>query len=392
MRVRLGNPVTGEEFWPRPDVVDSLYRALAENEGSRRLFGLRRIGKTSVLLELQRRLVERPELQVIRIDVQALSRFRDFAAKVFEAISGEDRLKKVSNHLSRHPAAQAILSAAWTRFAGKEAPTPVPNFVNEFEHVAAWSGGIEDALRAAGPVVLIIDELQFMLRNMLTNSYKPRDVESFLATLRSWRMNAGVRMLLSGSLGLGQLKRRDRVEIADHIGDLYPESLPPLPRDEAIRMVDALAQGEKVADWRRELSEAVVDASAETWPIFLQYGFDAARKAGAFEAAAIKAVIDSRVRRALDETFYEQFNARLSRYEADLKPARAILKAVAAKDAASFEALEEMLSAMGAIESRDDLFEALREDDFLLFDTEAQMVRAASKLVPIWVRSRAWGR
>jgi hypothetical protein len=100
------------------------------------------------------------------------------------------------------------------------------------------------------------------------------------------------------------------------------------------------------------------------------------------------------VRLALDETFYQQFTTRLSRYDDDIKPARAILKAVAAnvEQTVSFEALDKALGAIGAIERRDDVFEALREDDFILFDTEAQTVRPASKLVPIWVRSRAWGR
>jgi hypothetical protein len=287
-----------------------------------------------------------------------------------------------------------LLAAVWTRIAGTAAPAPSVGFVNEFEHSAAWAGGIEHALREAGPIVLIVDELPFMLRNMLAEDYKPRDIERFLATLRSWRMNAGVRMLLSGSLGLAQIKRTNGVEVADHVGDLFPERLPPLSREQAIGMVDALAIGEKVADWSAPLSAAIVEACAETWPIFLQYGFEEIRKSGLRDPAGMKALIEARVRLALDETFYEQFTTRLSRYADDIKPARAILKAVAANAEAtvSFEALDKALGAMGAIERRDDLFEALREDDFILFDTEAQTMRPASKLVPIWVRSRAWGR
>ncbi len=392
MRVRLGNPVTGEEFWPRPEVVDALFRALATNEGSRRLFGLRRIGKTSLLLELERRLTEETALPVILIDVQSVTRFRDFVAKVFGEIAGEDRLEKMRTGLAHHPAAQALLSAVWTRIAGKEAPAPVVSFANEFEHTAAWAGGIEQALRKAGPVVLIVDELPYMLRNMLKGLYKASDVESFLATLRSWRMNAGVRMLLAGSIGISQLARHDDVQIADHIGDLYPEELPPLPRGQAIAMVDRLAAGENIADWDRSLSLAIVDASAETWPIFLQYGFNAVRASGIRAPEKIRAVIDARARQPLDETFYTQFKTRLDRYGADEKPARAILKAIAWADSVAFESLDKTLSEMNALEKRDDLFEALREDDFILFDTEAEMVRAASKLVPIWVRSRAWGR
>jgi hypothetical protein len=394
MRIKLGNPVSGDDFWPRPEVIDSLFSALVEDQGSRRLFGLRRIGKTSVLLELQRRLRERPDLTVIRIDVQGVSRFKDFLGKVFAEISNDDRLKKIRLSLSSNPVAQSLLSAVWTRIAGTAAPAAPISFVNEFEHSTAWAGGIEHALREAGPVVLIVDELPFMLRNMLKDGYKPWDVERFLATLRSWRMNAGVRILLSGSLGLAQLKRTDGVQVADHIGDLFPEPLPPLARGDAIQMVEALAKGESVEDWASTLSAAIVDASAETWPIFLQYGFDAVKKSASRDPALVRGTIDAHVRRVLDETFYAQFTTRLSRYDEDEKPARAILKAIVASfpEPVSFAVLDSRLDSIGHSDRRDDLFEALREDDFLLFDTEAQTAWPASKLVPIWVRSRSWGR
>ena len=61
---------------------------------------------------------------------------------------------------------------------------------------------------------------------------------------------------------------------------------------------------------------------------------------------------------------------------------------------ATFEAIDAALTeaGAGAGERRDDLLEALREDDFIVFDTESQTVRPASKLVPVWVRARPWGR
>jgi len=243
-------------------------------------------------------------------------------------------------------------------------------------------------------VVLIIDELPFMLRNMIRNGYKPSDAEQFLATLRTWRMNCRVRMLLSGSIGFAQLSRLEDVPVADHIADIHPVALPPLSLSSAIDMVDALAAGEGIANWTRELSEAIVDASAETWPIFLQYGFDAIAKSGVRDPANVAAAIENNVRQALDENFYSQFATRLSRYEDDEKAARVVLKTVVATDPmpAGFQAIDDALTKISAIDRRDDLLEALREDDFIMFDTGAQTVRPASKLGPIWVRARAWGR
>lgn len=393
LRNRLGNPVAGEDFWPRPDVVDTLFKDLVHGKGSRRLFALRRIGKTSVLLELERRLRAHAELTVIRIDVQGLSRFRDFLSQLFEAIPAETRLQRARHKIASNSVVQALLPGVWKRLSGTETP-PASSFQNEFDHNAAWGGDIEAALAEAGPIVLIVDELPYMLRNMMRDGYKPWDVERFLATLRSWRMNCSVRVLLAGSIGLAQLSRIDHVHVADHIGDIIPVRLPPLPRSEAIAMVEALARGEGVEGWSRALSEAIVEASAETWPIFLQYGFAAVAKSGVRDPNTVKATIDSDVRQALDETFYQQFSTRLSRYAGDEKAVRTVLKTVVAagSEPAAFQAVDEALAKAGAIERRDDLLEALREDDFVVFDTEAQTVRPASKLVPIWVRARAWGR
>lgn len=394
LRNRLGNPVSGAEFWPRADVVDHLVSDLLEGKGSRRLFALRRIGKTSVLLELERRLKATPGLTVIRIDVQGISRFRDFLSDLFAQIPTEDRLQNARGRIANNPVLQNIMSAVFKRVAGTQAESTPSSFQNEFDHNAAWAGDIEAMLEEAGPIVLIVDELPYMLRNMMRDGYKPWDVERFLATLRNWRMNSGVRMLLSGSVGLSQLSRTENIHVADHIGDLFPVQLPPLARDDAIEMVEALARGRLAESWTRSVSEAIVDASAETWPIFLQYAFDAIVKAKVRDPASIRATIDANVRHALDENFYSQFSTRLSRYQSDEKAARVLLKTVisAHENQVAFEVIDAALAKIDATARRDDLLEALREDDLILFDTEMQVVRAASKLVPIWVRARPWGR
>lgn len=257
---KIGNPVSGDDFFPRPEVVDRLYDDLARNRGSRRLFALRRIGKTSVLLELERRLrASRDPLTVIRVDAQGLNRFQDFLGKVFEQIPTESRFDRIRQRLSNNAALQALMPWVLPRTPNQATAQANQNFVSEFQHSAIWAGDIAAALKEAEPIVLMIDELPFMMRNMIARGYKPADVETFLATLRDWRMNSGVRMLFSGSIGLAQLARIEKVHVADHIADMLPVRLPPLTRDAAIEMVEALARGEQAAGWTRALSEAIVD-------------------------------------------------------------------------------------------------------------------------------------
>lgn len=392
--VKIGNPVSGADFWPRPDVVDDLVGDLAQGRGSRRLFALRRIGKTSVLLEVEQRLREQGQLTVIRIDAQGLGRLGDFLSQVFDQVPIEGRLGTARKRIAANPAIRKLLFGIWRRMTGEKEDQAPADVHNEFELHGAWSGDIAAAMEEAGPVVLIIDELPYMLRNMLESGYKTADVEQFLSMLRGWRVENGVRMLLSSSIGFAQLRRTHKIRVAERINDVHPIKLPPLPRPQAVEMVEALARGAKAEGWSQVLSEAVVDASAETWPIFLQLGFIEVLRSGVRDPSQVKATVETRVRQALDESFYEQFSTRLARYEGDERAARILLRTVVGGglEPVSFEALDAALEGINAVERRDELMEALREDDFILFDTEAQTVIPASRLVPIWVRARAWGR
>jgi hypothetical protein len=389
---RLGNPVKGGDFWPRHDVVGGLFNDLIEDRGSRSLFGLRRIGKTSVLLALEDKLRSDQSRTVIRLDVQGLSRFKDFLVKVFEQIPVEGKLDQARQRLATNTPLQTLIPGLFSLFSKEKMAPPPAGFLNEFDHNAVWAGDIEAALKEAGPIFLLVDELPYMLRNMMKDGYKAWDVERFMATLRSWRMNAGVRMVLAGSLGFGQLRRLERVEIADHIGDVFPVTLPPLEHEDAVAMVQALAMGENVPDWGVDQSTAVVQAAAELWPIFLQYGFGEARRSQLREPSAIQRIASDASRRALEENFYDQFTTRLDRYQSDLQAARLMLKTIVAKAPASFAEIDAALEKLKAVDRRDDLLEALREDDFIHFSTEAQTAQPASRLVPVWVRARSWGR
>ena len=385
----LGQPVKGDDFWPRPDVVDPIVDHLVQGTANIKMFGLRRIGKSSVLLELEHRL-QTAGMTVVHIDAQKHTQFRSLMAEIVEGLpsagTGEDLRKKFGGN--------KLVTWLIDRTAEHFGAAPrAEGFVNEFNHHAAWSGDIETLLKAATPLVLILDELPIMARSMLANGYRPVDIEQFLATLRSWRFRCGVRMVFAGSLGFGALERDHGVNIRDNISDPKAISIPPLLQSQAVDFVDALATSKGLSDWSRALSEWVVAESAETWPIFLQYGFDAVVRAGARTESAARQAIRSGVRDQLDENFYTQFGTRLARYRDQEKAARVILKALVASDRpAALQTVDAALEQKDLLHLRDDLLEYLRDDDFIEIDTQAGTIRAASKLVPIWVRARAWAR
>ena len=56
MKRHVGNPVSEDFFWPRPELLEPLVQAIHKRRESHKLFGLRRIGKSSLMKECARRL------------------------------------------------------------------------------------------------------------------------------------------------------------------------------------------------------------------------------------------------------------------------------------------------------------------------------------------------
>jgi len=383
----LGQPVIGADFWPRPDVVDPIVAHLKGGTANIKMFGLRRIGKSSILLELERRL--RGEgMAVIRIDAQKHTQFRALMADIVDGLP-KTGTKEIWQKVTGNKLVNWLIDRSVEAYGSNSSSG---GFVNEFAHHSAWSGEIENLLKAAGPMVLILDELPIMARSMLASGYRGIDIEQFLATLRSWRFECGVRMVFAGSLGFGALERDHKVNIRDHISDPLAITIPPLNQNDALAFVEKLAASAGMTDWNSALSEAVVAQSAETWPIFLQFGFDAVRRSIARGAQAAAEAIRSSVPMQLDENFYSQFRTRLARYGTQEPAARTILKLVSASDTVTFTAIDGALAAKSWLDLRDDLLEYLKDDDFIEVDTKTGTVKTASKLVPVWVRARAWGR
>lgn len=399
MRRALGKPVIGEDFWPRPEIVDKIVAAISDGRESRRLFGLRRIGKTSILLEVETRLKARDELTVIRIDAQGCQSFGDFLGKLAAALPREGKAAAAAQRAMRIAPVKEAIDRVIGRFLkpGQPEGERQASVTDVLRHQALWSGDMENALKEAAPVVLIIDELPFMLRDMLKNGHTPADIERLLSLLRGWRFDCDLRLLLSGSIGLGHIERAHNIDCRNHVNDALPIDIPPLKPEDAIRMVDALADGEKTTGWTTELSRTVVETVAELYPIFLQYGFAVAADSDKRRPEEIAPIIVTETKRILDETFYAQFTTRLERYGSDQTVARIILKTTVATSVGgdgktTFADIDAALAKAGMSDRRDDVMEAMREDDFVIFDTQAQTIWPTSRLVVIWVRARSWGR
>src|SRR5437763_265264 len=89
-----GGAATADYYWPRPEVTDPIIDALRSGE-SVSLFGLRRTGKSSALLEIQRALIAEGKAAKY-VDVQGRNRVHPIFASLVTALPAAHAGHKVS--------------------------------------------------------------------------------------------------------------------------------------------------------------------------------------------------------------------------------------------------------------------------------------------------------
>lgn len=390
LKRHYGSPVSGSHYWPRPEITEPIVASLRAGE-SVKLFGLRRAGKSSVMLAVEEAL-KALGLKPVYVDVQGHDRIDKLVSALLAALPDTDAVRKISRALSPARLNQAVEFFNMVR--GKAADTPAsPTAV--LQQVELVSGDLTKVLaQQASSVVLLIDELPFLIDNMLKRGVKEADVNGFLATLRSWRQDGQVPMLLSGSMGLSWLIR-ERGIAREHFNDLIKGlTPPPLEADDARAMLKALATEEGCTWLTDELLDVVLQELAVTYPSFIQFAFGRLKDNKAHTPDDVRRVFTTHIRPSLDEDFYAQFDTRMNRFEANDKAmARDVLRCVdkAGEAAAALADIDRVLGSHAASD-RDEILTILIEDGFLSVDTRAQTASFSSPLVRTWWQSKPYRR
>lgn len=227
--MKLGPPATGSDFFGRIQVVADLWRYL-ENEHIR-FPGVRRLGKTSILIQLLDQ-AEEHGVFARKLDVSAIDsveQFIDLLDQTFPkgliARFVEGSTQPVANWLKRVRKIDAKLpSTVGGGGVGLE--------LGEGQ-LSDWLKKA-DALRARladQPLLILIDEFPVMLQTLLEKN--PQTARQLLAWLRIWRQSAGhCRFVFTGSIGLQSLLERHG--LADKMNDCYDFPLGPFRTHEAL--------------------------------------------------------------------------------------------------------------------------------------------------------------
>ena len=385
-----GGAVTGDYYWPRPDITDPMLESLLAGE-SLKQFGLRRTGKSSLMLAIQQAL-KNAGRKPVYIDVQGFDRIDNLVATLVSALPNDGAVSKITTALSGSRVSRGI--GVVKRLVGSESQD-VPSPRAMLHQIELLKGDLCGALaEQKRSVILLIDELPYLIDNMLQSGLNLSEVNGLLATMRKWRQEGQLPMLLTGSMGLSWLVREKGIA-REHFNDVIPiDPPPPLSYEDARAMLQALALEENCS-WMDEAFIAVIlEENSANYPSFLQFAFGRLKGHRARSADDVRQVFAEHIRPGLDEDFYEQFETRLRRYQGDDKAiASAILRSVnSATGGSTFLASIEQAVSKDKASDVDEMLAVLVEDGFLRMDRRSRTVSFSSPLVQTWCQSKPWFR
>lgn len=265
MKISTGRWVCGDDFFGRESELKILESRV--HGGNHVLItGQRRMGKTSIARELERRLKSQ-EWVTLFTDVEGANCPEDVIAEIAAAahpirsISSrfastmrrwfDERVEEISASDYRVKI-RAGLSGSWKRYG------------NEMIRLCA---------EHERPVLLVIDELPIFLMRLLREEDGAKQVDEFLSWLRSVVQGFGDRSLVlvvSGSIGLTPLVQR--LGIPDRVNYFHSFRIGPWDREASIKCFQLLADTHEL-QIDRGVAEAVYEALGVGIPHYVQSYF-----------------------------------------------------------------------------------------------------------------------
>ena len=243
MRNIIGQAVLGDDLYGREYELDRLWEHLEQGEHILML-APRRVGKTSLMLELHR--APRENWEVIYVDVEGGDGPADCVASILAELAAHPRYRTRFEAIPFSKAVKDVLH-------GVSVGIQIPALRVELKRAigSEW-GDAADQLEArltsldeaGGKLLIILDELPILISGMLREDRK-RDAELLLSRFRRWRqapaLGGKVHTLIGGSIGLEGIVRR--AGLSGSINDLVPFRLNSWDRSTAVQFLKELACG-----------------------------------------------------------------------------------------------------------------------------------------------------
>ncbi len=249
MNSSTGRWVSGDNFFDRVSELRILETRVRDRNHVL-LTGQRRMGKTSIVQELGRRLEAKGWIFLFA-DVEGATCAEDAIADIAQAVypvrpiasrfvTGmkrwlDDNIEEINAYEFRVKIRAGLDAGSWRRY-GEQL--------------------LRDCAVQDKPVLLVIDELPILLNRMLKGDDGARQVDEFLSWLRGVLQGIGdgsLVLIVSGSIGLTPLV--NRLGIPDRINHLEPFRLGPWDCDTSIECFQRLAES-----YELRIEDGVVNA------------------------------------------------------------------------------------------------------------------------------------
>ncbi len=387
--------VSGTDAWPRPDVVAPIVNRLLRGE-SGKMFGLRRIGKSSCMAVVREKLAGRAI--IIHVDAQnanTLSALMQGFLKAVPEAAGSSSLRKRLAQLVG--LAEPLMAFFQLVSEGKPAALDATAEAAFLSYWHAFAPTIGEHLSSQPQqVVLCLDEFPMLCAKLARDANGVATVNNILAEFRRWRglQPRPVAMFFTGSIGFTAVAKARGLD-RNALNDARSLPLPPLPRAEAEAFVQALIAGAKLDPWPPAMRTRFLDLLPELHAGVIQYAFSNAMDAPVGSEEDVARVFHAVTEPGLLADFYQQFDDRLNAQgRPEARQRRIALTVVASAGEAGLPVAEfhaRFVAAGGAPGEADDQRIILLEDGFLAQDLATNRLSLADGMVRAWWRARGGG-
>lgn len=282
MRNITGQAVIGEDLYGRESELRLLWEKLEQGEHVLML-APRRVGKTSLMLELRRE--PRENWDVFYVDVEGTEDPADYLAAIVAALAVNPEYRR---GIEKIPFAKTVTDALKSIFSFSEISVSTEKLRIELKGAIGrdWKRTEDQLLERLESLpdpgrnlLIILDEFPILVSRMLKAPGGKDDVELLLSGLRRWRQSpkirGKVRTLIGGSIGLEGILRR--VALSGLINDLAPFQLDSWNRDVAVKFLEELGDSHDFRVDERGVSQ-ILDLLSDPVPYHLQLFFSTLRE------------------------------------------------------------------------------------------------------------------
>jgi uncharacterized protein len=371
----VGQTPRGKDFFPRPPIIERIYRRL-ESGSHLFLSAPRRVGKTSIMRFLEDE--PRKGFLFLYVTVEDVADPEQYFRVLSEELLQSEALGKLAK--LNEKVKKGLLDFA-ERFKKikvfgieiETSPTEKASFSQEFELL------LRNLDTDGTKVCIMVDEFPVALEAIAKSKGNDEAVR-FLHTNRSLRQKAqaGIKFIYTGSIGLPNIARK--LGATSAINDLSIVEIPPLTREEGIEMSRRIF-GSYHLNVPTDTIEHMLDRIEWLMPFFIQLVIQMVIDEAESEGQLIpKEMIDLVLAKASNHRNNIYFENYYSRLDKTLPPdesqtAKEILAEIAHKGLAPVSAFAQANAA--------NVLEILEFDGYIHLD-EAKIYRFNSPILRMW--------